>query len=93
MVRHNLIGGTPVRLITDHQLLLYLMSLEGLKGQYALFALVLQEYSFNIEHQPGIKHQMQSHCRVTQLPAPPTTQEAACTRRRAPMHWNCPLRR
>ena len=38
MFRHHLIGGKPFRLITDHQPLLYLMSLEGLTGQYARFS-------------------------------------------------------
>ena len=33
------------------------MSSEGLTGQYARFALVLQEYNFTVEHRPGVKHQ------------------------------------
>lgn len=33
------------------------MSSEGLTGQYARFALVLQEFNFVIEHGPGMKHQ------------------------------------
>ncbi|PNH01097.1 Retrovirus-related Pol polyprotein from transposon [Tetrabaena socialis] len=41
----------------DHQPLLYLMSSEGLTGQYARFALALQEYNFTVEHRPGVKHQ------------------------------------
>ena len=58
MLRHHLIGSdTPFKLVTDHQPLLYLMSSEGLTGQYARFALVLQEYNFTIEHRPGVKHQ------------------------------------
>ena len=57
MFRHHLIGGRPFRLVTDHQPLLYLMSSEGLTGQYARFALVLQEYNFTVEHRPGVKHQ------------------------------------
>ena len=57
MFRHHLIGGQPFRLVTDHQPLLYLMSSEGLTGQYARFALVLQEFNFVIEHRPGVKHQ------------------------------------
>ena len=58
MLRHHLIGSdVPFKLVTDHQPLLYLMSSEGLTGQYARFALVLQEYNFEVEHRPGIKHQ------------------------------------
>ncbi|GIL94242.1 hypothetical protein Vretimale_493, partial [Volvox reticuliferus] len=57
MFRHHLIGGPPFKLVTDHQPLTYLMSAEGLTGQYARFALVLQEYNFTIEHRPGIRHQ------------------------------------
>lgn len=58
MLRHHLIGSDiPFKLVTDHQPLLYLMSSEGLTGQYARFALVLQEYNFTIEHRPGVKHQ------------------------------------
>lgn len=41
MFRHHLIGGKAFRLITDHQPLLYLMSSEGLIGEYTRFALVL----------------------------------------------------
>ncbi|PNH10576.1 Retrovirus-related Pol polyprotein from transposon [Tetrabaena socialis] len=55
--RHHLIGGPPFKLVTDHQPLLYLMSSEGLTGQYARFALSLQEYNFTVEHRPGDKHQ------------------------------------
>ncbi|PNW79026.1 hypothetical protein CHLRE_09g398141v5 [Chlamydomonas reinhardtii] len=56
--RHHLIGSdTPFKLVTDHQPLTYLMSSEGLTGQYARFALVLQEYNFVVEHRPGVTHQ------------------------------------
>ena len=57
MFRHHLIGGPKFTLVTDHQPLTYLMSAEGLTGQYARFALVLQEYNFDILHRPGVKHQ------------------------------------
>ena len=58
MFRHHLVGSDePFRLVTDHQPLLYLMSSEGLTGQYARFALVLQEYNFTVEHRPGVLHQ------------------------------------
>lgn len=39
--RHHLIGGKPCRLVTHHQLLLYLSS-EGLTVQCARFALALK---------------------------------------------------
>ncbi len=42
MFRHHLLGGLPFRLVTDQQQpLTYLMSADGLTGQYARFALVM----------------------------------------------------
>ena len=57
MLRHHLLGGPKFSLVTDHQPLTYLMSADGLTGQYARFALVLQEYDFEVIHRPGLKHQ------------------------------------
>lgn len=33
--RHHLLGGQDFRLVTDHQLLTYLMGTDGLTGQYS----------------------------------------------------------
>ena len=57
MFRHHLLGGPKFRLVTDHQPLTYLMGADGLTGQYARFALVMQEYDFEVVHRPGVKHQ------------------------------------
>ncbi|GLC55390.1 hypothetical protein PLESTB_000982200 [Pleodorina starrii] len=55
--RHHLLGGLKFTLVTDHQPLTYLMSTDGLTGQYARFAAVMQEYDFEVVHRPGLKHQ------------------------------------
>lgn len=57
MFRHHLIWSKPSRLVTDHQPLLYCISLEGLTGQCAHFVLIMQEFNFVIKHLPGVKHQ------------------------------------
>lgn len=49
--------GAKFRIITDHQPLQWLMRSRNLTGQYARWALCLQEYDFTIEHRPGVKHQ------------------------------------
>jgi hypothetical protein len=46
--------GTPFKLVTDHSPLVFLMTNDG---QYARWALILQEYNFTIAHRPGAKHQ------------------------------------
>jgi hypothetical protein len=55
--RHHLLGGPKFTLVTDHQPLTYLMGTDGLTGQYARFAAVMQEYDFEVVHRPGLKHQ------------------------------------
>ena len=49
--------GSRFTLVTDHAPLLFLMTNDNLQGQYARWALMLQEYEFEIKHRPGIKHQ------------------------------------
>ena len=49
--------GTQFTLVTDHSPLVFLMTNDGLQGQYARWALILQEYNFTIAHRPGVKHQ------------------------------------
>jgi hypothetical protein len=43
--------------VTDHWPLIWLLSTKELTGQAARWALSLQEYSFIIEHRPGVTHQ------------------------------------
>lgn len=54
--RHHL-HGTKFTLVTDHAPLLYLMANLNLTGQYARWALMLQEYEFDMVHRAGVKHQ------------------------------------
>ncbi|KAJ9531042.1 hypothetical protein QJQ45_000957 [Haematococcus lacustris] len=49
--------GAEFTLITDHQPLTWLMTNPNLTGHHARWALSLQDYSFVIQHRPGIKHQ------------------------------------
>jgi len=48
--------GIRFTLVTDHQPLCWLMSCTTLVGQYARWALSLQDYSFNTVHRPGKMH-------------------------------------
>ena len=47
----------PFTLVTDHQPLQYLLTNTDLTGQYARWALVLQEYNVTIQHRKGKLHQ------------------------------------
>lgn len=49
--------GSRFTLVTDHAPLVFLMTSNKLTGLYARWSLVLQEYSFDIVHRPGAKHQ------------------------------------
>ncbi len=55
--RHHLQGGPRFKLVTDHQPLSYLMASDTLSGQYARYALILQDFDFEIVHRPGVRHQ------------------------------------
>jgi len=48
--------GVHFTLVTDHQPLCWLMSCNTLVGQYARWALSLQDYSFTTIHRPGKQH-------------------------------------
>jgi len=48
--------GIRFTLVTDHQPLCWLMSCSTLVGQYARWALSLQDYSFSTVHRPGKLH-------------------------------------
>lgn len=48
--------GAHFTLVTDHAPLLFLMKNQQLNGQYARWACILQEYSFQLVHRPGAKH-------------------------------------
>ncbi len=45
--------GSPFTLIIDHQLLKFLMELHQLTRKLAKWALILQEYDFDIIHKPN----------------------------------------
>ena len=47
--------GRKFTLITDHSALLLLHSLEP-KGRLGCWVMTLQEYSFDVQHRPGISH-------------------------------------
>jgi hypothetical protein len=49
--------GRSFKLVTDHKPLLRLMKNQELTGQYARWALILQEYDFEILHRAGVSHQ------------------------------------
>ena len=49
--------GTKFTLYTDHQPLKWLMTNDKLTGKLARWALILQEYEFEVIHRPGITHQ------------------------------------
>ncbi len=48
--------GIDFTIITDHQPLLWLMTSTELTGKHARWALLLQDYSFTVEHRPGVTH-------------------------------------
>jgi hypothetical protein len=45
--------GRPFKLVTDHEPLRWLMTSRSLTGQYARWAMALQEYDFVVEHRAG----------------------------------------
>ena len=53
--RHYL-HGIEFTLITDHQPLKWLLSTKELTGKHARWMLLLQQYSFEVEHRPGAQH-------------------------------------
>ncbi|CAM6127310.1 unnamed protein product [Calypogeia fissa] len=46
--------GTPFTLVTDHQPLKWLMESSKLTGKLARWALILQEYDFQVVHRAGV---------------------------------------
>jgi len=48
--------GASFTLVTDHKPLLWLMSSSHLTGQYARWALALQEFDFDVIHRAGVDH-------------------------------------
>jgi site-specific DNA-cytosine methylase len=49
--------GASFTLVTDHQPLLWLMGNTNLTGQHARWALSLQDYTFTVQHRPGVTNQ------------------------------------
>ena len=56
------IHGLHFTLVTDHEPLKWLMSSATLEGAHARWAMILQEFDFDIVHRPGV-----SHCNVDAL--------------------------
>jgi hypothetical protein len=54
--RHYL-HGISFQICTDHQPLTWLMRTAELQGKHARWAMLLQEYDFQIVHRPGLQHQ------------------------------------
>ncbi len=48
--------GNPFTLVTDHQPLRWLMESDKPTGKLARWALILQEFDFQVVHRPGIKN-------------------------------------
>jgi len=48
--------GVHFTIVTDHRPLLWLMRTKHLVGQYARWALMLQEYDFDVIHRAGVLH-------------------------------------
>jgi hypothetical protein len=46
--------GTQFTLVTDHQSFKWLMESDKLMGKLARWALILQEYDFQVVHKPGV---------------------------------------
>jgi hypothetical protein len=46
--------GTQFTLVTDHQLLKWLMESDKLTGKFARWVLILQEYDFQVVHRPRV---------------------------------------
>ncbi len=46
--------GTQFTLVTDHQTLKWLMESNKLMGKFTRWALILEEYDFQVVHRPGV---------------------------------------
>jgi hypothetical protein len=46
--------GTQFTLVIDHQPLKWLMESNKLTGKFAQWALIFQEYDFQVVHRPGV---------------------------------------
>ena len=53
---HQYLLGSTFTLRTDHNALLWLQNFKNPEGQIVCWLEKLQEYSFEIEHRPGHKH-------------------------------------
>jgi hypothetical protein len=55
VLRHYL-HGRPVTIVTDHEPLQWLMGNKDLTGQYARWAMIMQDFEFTIIHRKGVNH-------------------------------------
>ena len=62
--RHTLYGK-PFTLVTTHQPVEWLLTSNKLTGKHGRWALILQEYDFNIVHKPGLITLMRMCVHVT----------------------------
>ena len=57
LFRHYL-HGRKFDIVTDHRPLLWLLRATELSGHHARWCLILQEFSFRVQHRPGLSHQI-----------------------------------
>lgn len=55
VLRHY-IHGRPLTLVTDHEPLQWLMANKDLTGQYARWAMIMQDFEFTVIHRKGSEH-------------------------------------
>jgi hypothetical protein len=53
---HPLLHGVPFTVVTDHRPLAFMFQSQNVCGQYARWAMVLQQYDITIRHRPGTQH-------------------------------------
>ena len=69
--RHYLLGK-KFTFHVEHSALLYLISIASLIGTLARWTLLLQEFEFDIVHQPGAQHAMEDYLSRLELGEAPT---------------------
>ena len=71
--RHYLLGH-KFTFHVDHSALLYLVNKQALTGRLASWMLLLQEFDFQIHHQPGVQHVVDDYliCLESREPAEST---------------------
>ena len=68
--RHYLLGR-KFTFHVDHSALLYLVNKQALTGRLAQWMLLLQEFDFEIQHQPGVQHAISDYLSHLEMGEPP----------------------